>query len=345
MTSAFGPNPFATGMLAALAAQIANKPRSPSEWSQRFSHWAKSESDTEATAIERAERQVRRALDQCAFLADKPWKIIPQGSYRNNTNVRNDSDVDLCVCLTELIYVDGPSGDVPTLEEVGLFPSPIRFLDLKAHVDAALAGALGRTNVTAGEKAIHVNKENDDKISVDVVPAFTYRLYGPREKRGTPTVGIAFDTTPRVGASKRINNFPDQHYQNGAAKNIATARRFKRVVRIIKLLRNHMADNPECLPAMRSCASGTPSFLIESLVYNCPESLFVEDLYAATVYVLQHLANELAAPGGNSLLNLPNRTWWREVNGVKYLFLGTEQPWSEAKALEFVLAAIAYMDI
>ena len=67
---------------------------------------------------------------------------------------------------------------------------------------------------------------------------------------------------------RRITNFPQRQYDNGVAKNDATARHFKRAVRIVKKLSHEMED--------AGVASARPmaSFLIESLIWNAPDHLF-----------------------------------------------------------------------
>jgi hypothetical protein len=72
-----------------------------------------------------------------------------------------------------------------------------------------------------------------------------------------PTEGIALITSD----VRRITNFPRQHYDAGCAKNDRTGRRYKRVVRILKRLRNHMADNPAAPAHIQSRAKLTASAL------------------------------------------------------------------------------------
>src|SRR5439155_500913 len=65
-----------------------------------------------------------------------------------------------------------------------------------------------------------------------------------------------------------ITNYPQQHYDNGVAKNLATSKRFKCVVRILKNLENQMVkDNSSPVVA---------SYLIESLAYNVPDHYLLD---------------------------------------------------------------------
>ena len=227
--------------------------------------------------------------------------------------------------------------------ELGLEPLPFTFEDFKNHIAACVRDEYGYSSLDIGKKALHVHKDDCDRVSVDVVPAFTYRLYGARQNllmpRGAPVEGIAL-----IAVGQRITNFPRQHYANGCAKNDRTGRRYKRVVRILKRLRNHMAENVDAAPQIRGRAKATASFLIESLVYNCPDNLFGNaSIYDDVVAVLGFLSRGLSdRSAGTTLLTLPAWASWLEVNEVKVLF-GDGQTWSVRDALEFVTFAQSYM--
>ena len=63
-------------------------------------------------------------------------------------------------------------------------------------------------------------------------------------------------------SGSRIINWPEQTYNNGVERNTATGRKYKRVIRILKRLRDRMQDDGIAI------AKKTPSFLIECLVWN-----------------------------------------------------------------------------
>ncbi|MEA2919065.1 MAG: hypothetical protein QOJ15_11146 [Bradyrhizobium sp.] len=349
--SAFVPPPPPPASLlapyAAIIAEANRKPRGRSEWEDRFSFWQKPASDTEEAKIESIARRVRQAMARSAFLPGRSWSIVKQGSYHNNTNVRTDSDVDLCVCLDDAYFVDGPTNDVPSLAELNREPVPFTFDWYRRHIAWCLAQEFGHSAVTPGTKAIHLHKNDDERINADVVPAFTFQHFGPRQPmfwlRNPPSVGVALLTT----TGQRITNFPFQHYANGCAKNDRTGRRYKRVVRILKRIRNHMADNIDLPRAGRERAKNTPSFLIESLVYNCLEVGHFQhtSIYDDVVAVLQYLSYALTErSGGATLLGAPSWFWWHEVNGIKSLFDGS-QTWTVASAAEFVQLARGYMGV
>ena len=109
----------------------------------------------------------------------------------------------------------------------------------------------------------------------------------------------------------------------------ATGRRFKAVVRILKRLRNEMADNNYAI------AENLPSFLIECLVYNVPNEGLGHDSHIADVrWGLAHLYNNTRVDS--------DCEEWGEVNELKYLFRPS-QPWTRQQANLFLDAAWNYI--
>jgi len=185
------------------------KPRNRSEWESRFAFWHKPASDNEEAKITAAANRVRYAMRHSAFLPGRTWTIVKQGSYHNNTNTRTESDIDLGMCLTDAFFTEGPQNDYPSMTELGREPLPFTFDQYKSHIAWCLQQEFGAGAVTIGKKAIHLNKNDNDKIKADVVPAYVFQKFGariaPYGLRGDPQMGIAF-----ISENKRITNFPDQ---------------------------------------------------------------------------------------------------------------------------------------
>lgn len=80
--------------------------------------FAQPASETEETKLERAIEAVKRALGNSNTILSDKYEIFGQGSYANNTNVRNNSDVDINVCYTAAYYYELPKGK--TKEDYGL---------------------------------------------------------------------------------------------------------------------------------------------------------------------------------------------------------------------------------
>jgi hypothetical protein len=127
-----------------------------------------------------ARNRLNRALAHSPLLRVRRWDTIGQDSYHNNTNIRTDSDIDLCVCLMDAFYVDGPYNDSPTMAELGRELLPFTYEEYKQGLAQFLRTEFGSTAVDVGQKALHVHKDDRGRIAVDVVPAFKYQLFGSR---------------------------------------------------------------------------------------------------------------------------------------------------------------------
>ena len=229
-----------------------------------FVSWSKEPGQTEADKCSNAERGVRKAIKASEQLAALDISVFAQGSYSARTNVRQNSDVDICVRYNATFFTYYPDG--MSRETVGNLPGTMAFSDFKSMVQKALEDYFGKTGVTRGNKAFDVHA-NTYRIDADVVPTFEYRQYtGKRNADGSHHYrsGVAFD--PDSG--ERIINWPEQTYNNGVERNTATGRKYKRVIRILKRLRDKMQDEDVAI------AKKTPSFLIECLAWNADIDAF-----------------------------------------------------------------------
>lgn len=295
--------------------------RTKRDWEQVFSVWSKPPGRTEQERCDRAVRAIKDAVAADATLAAKNVRTFPQGSYRNRTSVRQDSDVDVCVLCEDTFFYDLPLG-VSALG-VGSAPATYRFGSYKNDVERALVNKFGRASVRRGNKAFDVN-ENTRRVDADAAPCFAYRLYVNSWQYHEGTALIADDT------GRRITNFPQQQYENGVAKNDATNRRFKRAVRIVKKLSHEMED------AGFASARPMASFLIESLIWNAPDHLFgPPSLRDMTQGVIAHLWEYTRADVTCGA--------WREENGIKPLFHGS-QSWTRDQANQFLFDAWNYVE-
>jgi len=76
------------------------------DWESIFHTWAQPPSTTEREKCEHAELAVRKAIDANKRIAGKDIQVFAQGSYRNRTNARQDSDVDICVRCTNTFFYE-----------------------------------------------------------------------------------------------------------------------------------------------------------------------------------------------------------------------------------------------
>jgi hypothetical protein len=297
------------------------------DWESTFASWAGPPSDTQKEKSENAERMIRKAVEQDAALSRRSVRVFTQGSYRNNTNVKQESDVDIGVCCEDLINPDYTF--VPDVgdSDVGLVDSSYSAAQFKNDLERALRAYFGPSNVSRGSKAFDIHA-NSYRTDADVVACIEHRRY----TRGTDdrlyrTTGVAI----WADDGSMIINWPEQHYDNGVKKNQDTSLNFKRAVRILKKLRNRMADERV------QAAAPIPSYLIECLVWNVPNDGFAHNTYSEDVrYALVHLFN--ATIGDASCKE------WGEVNELKYLFR-SGQPWTLEQAHSFLRAAWQYLGL
>ncbi len=293
--------------------------RTPSEWEPILTTWSTGPSKTEEEKCENAETAIRKAIAANEKLADLDITVFAQGSYRARTNVRQDSDVDICVRLNSTFFTTYPEG--MTDQHVGNSAGSITFEEYKSLIHTALNARFGADSVTRGKKAFDVHA-NSYRVDADVVPTFAHRYYF--EDR-TFISGVAFI----VDGGGRIHNWPEQALANGVKKHEATGRRYKKMVRILKRLRNEMQEEKI------SAADNIASFLIESLVYNVPNSEFSTDSY------YEDLRNVLVSTYNATKTDEADKDW-REVNGIKYLF-HPKQGWTREQANAFLLGCWRYV--
>lgn len=280
--------------------------------------WTGPSSDTEQEKQERTERMVREAVNAHAPFKNCSYSIYAKGSYANNTNVRADSDVDVAVQCHEAVYwkEEAPAAHGPSKSYEGIWtPSKLR-----SEVVAALRAKFPSQIDTSGTTAIQVNS-NTARVDADVVPCFDYLYYftSGGSRPGTKifrTSGTSFE------------NFPAQQLENGRAKNNRTGTSFKKAVRILKRVENAMVSAGK--------HREVPSFFIECLVYNCPDSVLKLPTWTDTVRgLLVHIWNGLEGPE-------PASGRWLEVSECKYLF-NSSQKWNRADGRDFAKAAWNYL--
>lgn len=282
--------------------------------------WTKPSSNNEKEKQDRAERMIRQAIVAHEPFAECRLSIYAKGSYANNTNVRADSDVDIAVECMDVIYWEeaepGFHGD--SVPYRGIW-TPEK---LRSELVTALEKKFSRQVDTSGSTAIQINS-NSARVDADVVPCFTYHYYfsANNYRKGTRIF---------TKAGKRIANYPAQQIENGKSKNIRTNYAYKKTARILKRVENAMVTDK----AYREL----PSYFVECLAYNCPDSLFnrttwTDIVRAILVYIWENLQNEEPSDSNSR---------WLEVNEYFYLFHNA-QKWGRNDGREFAHAAWNYL--
>ena len=282
--------------------------------------WTGRSSQSEQEHQERAERMVREAIKNHPAFGGCSLRVFAKGSYKNNTNVRSDSDVDIAVECTECVYFDNAQPGAHT--STGSYSGDWSPTKLRSELVAALYDKFPGQVDTSGSTAIRVNA-NTVRVDADIVPCFSYRYYFSETSWRDGTRVYKKDLS-------HLKNYPDQQYKNGVAKNDRTGKSYKRAVRIMKRVENAMVD------------AGThrevPSYFVECLVYNCPDTILNRSTWVETIKgVISHIFHELE---GEEPSIEPGR--WLEVNEWKFLFTNS-QPWTRRDARDFAKAAWNYL--
>ena len=253
-----------------------------------------------ATASVQAHTAIRDALAH----RDLPvHDIFLQGSYKNDTNLRRNSDVDLVVQLDLRLRPRVAALVGPQLRNSGSHMAAYeRWQSFRRLVLAALREHFGDV-VTTGRKSLKV-AQGSIPAAADVVVTLKCgngsALYVPDEHRWAVS-------------------FPQQHHSKGASKDRGSAGRYKRATRMFKAARNHLLES-------NTIAEDTaPSYFIECLMYNVPNSLFQSSL--ARTYV-----------GAVNWLSAATLRDFKCQNQLIDLVGDSNDQWSVDKARAFILA-------
>ena len=187
----------------------------------------------------------------------------------------------------------------------------------------------GPSVVSEGNKSLKV-RGGSGRLNADVVVCLQYRKY--RHFYGLNNQdyveGIVFYTRYD---NQRIINYPKLHYANGVTKNGAgrTNRRYKPTVRMFKNARTYLVDH---LIISQDLA---PSYFLECLLYNMPDSKFEQSLQITFLNTISWLVDALKnALDRNELENFLCQ------NEQLPLFGDAPEQWSVGKAVTLVQALI-----
>ena len=145
-------------------------------WEETFRAWAKPSSPTEQERADNAERMIRDAITESRTLVKHTIEVFSQGSYRNNTNVREESDVDVCVRCMDVFFYDLSMADGITKEDADISDASYTYAQFKHDIGLALVAKFGERGVTRGNKAVDVH-ENSYRVDAEVVACFEHRRY------------------------------------------------------------------------------------------------------------------------------------------------------------------------
>jgi hypothetical protein len=277
---------------------------------QQLIAWSKPVSTSEDQKCQNAISQIVTAL-KTKF--GNKISIFLQGSYRNNTNVRLNSDVDIVMRYDDAYYPDLQrlsEADKATYNAQWT-SAGYNFDQLKADTQDALT-AVFTTDVERKNKCIQVNG-NSYRVTADVIPCFVLKRY--KTLHMIEAEGIKFYSDD----SLEIVSFPNQHYSNGTEKTEQTFRLYKRIVRILKVINYRLIDKGTISDKLVS------SFFIECLVYNVPNENFISGNYTQT---LRNVIVKIYE-------NMKSNADYTEVNQLLWLF-SIKNPRTRQNALGFM---------
>ena len=208
---------------------------------------------------------------------DISFNIYLQGSYRNSTNIRGDSDVDVVVEFTSVFYSNKNELPPQQLNEFNEYYSDGKYT-LESFKDAIirrLQDYYGESYVEGGNKSIKI-LANSGRLDCDVVCCAEYREYESFNKTNTSNYaqGVVFWTNK---TNEKVVNFPKLHFDNGAAKNQSCNSHYKPSIRIIKNIKSQLVSNGVITSSL------APSYFIEGLMYNMPNGNFLNSTHQSRI--------------------------------------------------------------
>ena len=265
-----------------------------------LSSWSHHEA---GTAFKQAHVPIREALELHEGLSQFKYDVFLQGSYKNDTNLGGDSDVDVVVRLSSKLkpVVAALTGERLQKDGSHRFVHQ-QWRSFRDEALKALRARFGRA-AKSGRKTLKVPKGRIP-ADADIVVTVSHRegigFYLPDERRW-------------------VVSYPQQHHQRGSKKEEATTRRFKRTIRMFKAARNHIVDKGVLTK------SDAPSYFIECLLYNVPDQVFKRKLAPTYTGILDWLKSAELKD-------------FKCQNGQVLLFGPAPEQWSQKKARAFVKA-------
>lgn len=181
------------------------------------------------------------------------YEVYLQGSYRNNTNIRGDMDVDVVAQLNTTFRSNLTEEEKRLL---GISEAYYKWQDFRTDALDALCKYYGASSIEEGRKSLKVSKDNR-RLPADVVVCIQYRKYSADLSKFIK--GMTFWVPSE---SRWVINYPKYHYENGVTKHQNTNNWYKPSVRMFKNIRSHISEDL------------APSYFLECLLYNVPNGNF-----------------------------------------------------------------------
>jgi hypothetical protein len=271
---------------------------------------------------------VKTCIESINWNSDVEYVVYLQGSYKNTTNIRGNSDVDIIVELSSVFYSNKYSLPPEQLAEFDNYYGVGKY-ELAAFKKVVLSGLqnrYGQDKVTEGNKSIKI-KGSEGRLDADVTCCAQYREYKSFSK-STPDKYIKGITFWQKNNGIQIRNFPHNHYDNGVTKNQNSGSNYKATSRIIKNIKARLIE------LNRITNDLAPSYYIECLLYNVPSRNFNQDSYQDIIgIILDYLATQ---SDSGKLANFLCQ------NECRYLFSGIDPHWNEENCKLFLQQLIRF---
>ena len=270
-------------------------------------------------ASKRTHEAIRKALGEWDDLRNRDYEVYLQGSYKNSTNIRADSDVDVIAQMNDSFYFN--RNDLPPDQQQALDqaydPATHSLAGFRKAVLAALRKHFGRSYVFEGNKAIKILPASG-RLPADVVVCQQYRRYSHFRSLADSAMadGIRF----RTRDGREIINYPKPHYQNGVSKNDQCFVSYKAGVRVFKNARNAVIERGWIQP------SSVPSYFLECFAYNASNYCYAGSWRNLYLTVLDEL---------NDASKYPE---YMCQNRVRPLFGDSYDQWNYSSAIALVHA-------
>jgi hypothetical protein len=266
---------------------------------------------------------IRAALEaSAAAYVGGDFTVFLQGSYGNDTNIYADSDVDVVIQLNSAVYYSDhelPEA-IRTQRRQGISAATYTHVEFKRDVIARLRSAFPN-QVALGNKAIYIAPAGNRRAA-DVLVAAKFRRYYLRQGSTVPTYyeGLCFFTP----SGTRVVNYPKLHAARCTDKHQATHQWFKPLVRIFKNMRNRAVSDG------RLAAGVAPSYFLEGMLYNVPDTLFGGSYGQSATNALVWLRDcdrsaLVTASGQHYLVRTDSSTSWRPEDFETFLAVMIDQ--------------------
>jgi len=272
---------------------------------------------------------IKTCIESHNWNDDVNFDIYLQGSYKNYTNIRGDSDVDVVVEFTSVFYSNKHTLPKEQLSEFDEYYSDGKYSleSVKQAIIKKLKEYYGDKYVEVGNKSIKV-LANNGRLDCDVVCCATYKEYNSfsRVKTDDYVKGIVFWTDK---TNEKVVNFPIKHYDNGVTKNRNCDTNYKSTIRVIKNMKSRMVENKRITNTL------APSYYIECLMFNIPDAYYKNTTYGKRIF---SILTKFRAYTDAELEKFVCQNWQR------YLFGSSDQQWNLNECKEFINELIKFWD-